>query len=209
MKTTDCSFDSEAECYDSDSETIVTIIEKPESHIKNFNIINSINKTLSKIIEANKNLPNYTDILKKQSKACFTSKSVPDLSLFDYLIRIQKYSLIEKNTLILSLIYIDRLVKIGNIILTEYNIHRIIFAAILIAIKFNEDEFFDNDYYAKIAGIKTSELIIIEYNFICMCEFNMYVDEEIFEKYNKYLSDNIYNNSYSESEHILFLEKKE
>ena len=91
MKITDCSFDSEAECYDSDSETIVTIIEKPESHIKNFNIINSINKTLSKIIEANKNLPNYTDILKKQSKACFTSKSVPDLSLFDYLIRIQKY----------------------------------------------------------------------------------------------------------------------
>ena len=42
-----------------------------------------------------------------------------------------------------------------------------------------------------------------------MCEFNMYVDEEIFEKYNKYLSDNIYNNSDSESEHILFLEKKE
>ena len=90
MKTTDCSFDSEAECYDSDSETIVTIIEKTESHIKNFNIINSINKTLSKIIEANKNLPNYKDILKKQSKTCFTSKSVPDLSLFDYLIRIQK-----------------------------------------------------------------------------------------------------------------------
>ena len=204
MKT-DCSFDSEAESFDSDSEFEIEIIEKPEDQIEN--IIKSICNTLSTIIEENKKLSNYKEILKKQSHICFNSNSLSNITLYEYIIRIQKYSFIEKSTLVLSLIYIDRFCKLGKIMLTYYNIHRIIFAALLLAIKYNEDRFFENEYYSKIAGIQNDELKNIEYNFFCICDFNMYVSDEIFDKYNKYLN-NIDENELDKPIKTLFLDKE-
>ena len=188
MKT-DCSFDSEAESFDSDSEIEIKIIEKPENQAENTNTIKSICNTLSTIIEDNKKLPNYKDILKKQIPILFNSNLYLNISLYDYIIRIQKYSFIEKSTLVLALTYIDRFCKLGKIMLTYYNIHRIIFIAVLIAIKYNEDKFFQNDYYSKIAGIPIDELKKLEYTFFCMCDFNMYISDEIFDKYNKFLNN--------------------
>jgi hypothetical protein len=194
MKT-DCSFDSEAESFDSDLEIEVKIIEKPENQLENINIIKSICNTLSTIIEDNKKLPNYKDILKKQIPILFNSNLYLNISLYDYIIRIQKYSFIEKSTLVLALIYIDRFCKLGKIMLTYYNIHRIIFIAVLIAIKYNEDKFFQNDYYAKVSGIPIDELKKLEYTFFGMCDFNMYISDETFDKYNKFLNNTKENDS--------------
>ena len=72
--------------------------------------------------------------------------------------------------------------------LTYYNIHRIIFGAILIEIKYNEDNFFDNKFYSEIAGIKLNELNLIEYTFMKLCNFKMFVSKDIFNKYNIYLN---------------------
>ena len=105
------------------------------------------------ILEENKNLKNYKDIIQKQSKMIFSASSVPGISIIDYLERIQTYSNLEKSTLISSLIFIDRFCELSKTTLTYYNIHRILFASIIIAIKYNEDSFYDNKYYAEIAGI--------------------------------------------------------
>ena len=183
----DTSFDSEAESVDSEKEIKE---EKEEEKLKdNLDIIKSIYNSLSTVLEENKKLSNYKEILLKQSKICFSANSIPNIALYEYLVRIQKYAVPEKNTLILSLIYIDRLCKLGNIILTYYNIHRILFTAILLAIKYNEDEFFENNYYANIAGIKICELKVIEYNFFCICDFNLFVNDDIFINYSRYLND--------------------
>ena len=205
MKT-DCSFDSEAESFDSDSEIEIKIIEKPENQVENINIniIKSICNTLSTIIEDNKKLPNYKDILKKQSPILFNSNLYLNISLYDYIIRIQKYSFIEKSTLVLALIYIDRFCKLGKIMLTYYNIHRIIFIAVLIAIKYNEDKFFQNDYYAKVSGIPIDKLKKLEYTFFCMCDFNMYISHETFDKYNKFLNNVKENDSDSPIKTLFF-----
>ena len=184
------SFDSEAkDSSDSDlgNETEAKS-QKEETQIKNKDLINAISVTLSTIIEENKKLPNYKEILMRQSKMIFSSKTIPNISIYDYLIRIQTYSLIEKSTLILSLIYIDRLCQLCKLTLTFYNIHRIVFAAILIAIKYNEDNFYDNKYYAEIAGVKLKELKLIEYQFVELIDFKMYVSDEIYNKYNTYLN---------------------
>ena len=183
----DTSFDSEAESVDSEKEIKE---EKEEEKLKdNLDIIKSIYNSLSTVLEENKKLSNYKEILLKQSKICFSANSIPNITLYEYLVRIQKYAVPEKNTLILSLIYIDRLCKLGNIVLTYYNIHRILFTAILLAIKYNEDEFFENNYYADIAGIKICELKVIEYNFFCICDFNLFVNDDIFINYSRYLND--------------------
>ena len=193
------SFDSEAPSEDDSKEEDDTksLTEKDKEKIKsglqqneevqNMNLINAISKTLTTILENNKKLKNYRDILKKQSMMYFSANSIPNITIKDYLIRIQNYSGIEKSTLILSMILIDHMCKKSNIVLTIYNIHRILFSSVLISIKYNEDSYYDNTYYAQIAGIKPNELKLLEYKFLELNDFNVYVKDTEYEQYEKYL----------------------
>ena len=81
------------------------------------------------------------------------------------------------------MIYIDEIDKKKPI--TEFNIHRIMFIAILISIKYNEDNVFKNDYYAKIAGVNLNEINKMEFEFINLLNFNVYIDPYVFENYKK------------------------
>ena len=193
----DDSFDSEALSGDSIEDTRQTDEEKGKNKneeengdVKNhINLIKSISNALTTILKENKKLDNYKDIVKKQSKMVFSANSIPGISLEDYLIRIQTYSGIEKSTLILSLILIDHICKKSGLILTYYNIHRLLFGSVLIAIKFNEDTYYDNKFYSEIAGVKIKELKMIEYTFLELSDFNVFVDKGEFEQYRLYLED--------------------
>ena len=190
------SFDSEAASDDDskEEEDTKSITERKKSSIKeveivpNIDLINAISKTLLTILNNNESLKNYREIVKKQNMMCFSANSVPNISIKDYLIRIQNYSQMEKSTLILSLILIDKMCKKSNIALTIYNIHRILFSSVLISIKYNEDSYFDNTFYAQIAGIKPNELKLLEYKFLEFNDFNVYTNDYDYEQYEKYLS---------------------
>ena len=190
------SFDSEAASDDDskEEEDTKSITERKKSSIKeieivpNIDLINAISKTLLTILNNNESLKNYREIVKKQNMMCFSANSVPNISIKDYLIRIQNYSQMEKSTLILSLILIDKMCKKSNIALTIYNIHRILFSSVLISIKYNEDSYFDNTFYAQIAGIKPNELKLLEYKFLELNDFNVYTNDYDYEQYEKYLS---------------------
>ena len=182
------SFDSEKESYDTDREENELNISTEEIKIKNLDLIKSISTALTMILEENKNLEKYNEVIHKQSKMVFSANSIPKISIYDYLIRIQTYACIDKNTLIISLIYIDRICEIGHITLTYYNIHRVLFTSIIIAIKYNEDSFYDNKYYSEIAGVKLNELNILENTFVQKCNFKFYISDDIFEKYSRYLN---------------------
>ena len=190
------SFDSEAASDDDskEEEDTKSITEKKKSSIKeieivpNIDLINAISRTLLTILNNNESLKNYREIVKKQNMMCFSANSVPNISIKDYLIRIQNYSQMEKSTLILSLILIDKMCKKSNIALTIYNIHRILFSSVLISIKYNEDSYFDNTFYAQIAGIKPNELKLLEYKFLEFNDFNVYTNDYDYEQYEKYLS---------------------
>ena len=122
-------------------------------------LIDNINSTLNSIIEENKNLKNFKEKILQQKKLVFYSPDIPPITIKDYLYRIQSLTEVEDNTLILSLIYIDKICDISSIILSEYNIYKILFTSIVIAIKYNEDLFYDNKYYARIAGVTLKELL--------------------------------------------------
>ena len=192
--TDENSFDSEQGSNENSETAIETKTEThPEKEEINLDLelIEAISQTLTTILEDNKKLNNYKEIVKNQSKMVFSATTIPSITIKEYLIRIQTYSHIEKSTMILSLIYIDRLCEIADITLTFYNIHRILFAAVLMAIKYNEDNFYDNNFYAEIAGVKSKELKMIEYTFLDMVDFKMFIDDETFEKYKLYLENNI------------------
>ena len=193
----DDSFDSEALSGESIEDTRQTDEEKGKNKNEeendplknNLNLIKSISSALITILEENKKLDNYKEIIKQQSKMVFSANSIPNISIKDYLIRIQTYSGIEKSTLILSLILIDHICKKSDLILTYYNIHRVLFGSILISIKFNEDTYYDNKFYAEIAGVKLKELKLIEESFFQLNDFNVYVDFQEYEQYTKYLEN--------------------
>ena len=88
------------------------------------------------------------------------SNNVIDIN--KYFKRIMKYSKLEPSTLIISLIYIDKLCENTNFVLNSHNIHRIILASLMLAIKYNEDDYYSNEYYAKVGGIALKELNRLE-----------------------------------------------
>lgn len=197
----DDSFDSEALSGESIEDEGLTKTQTDDEKGKNKNdeeenklnsnlpLIKSISIVLITILNENKKLDNYKEIIKAQSKSVFSSDKIPNISLEDYLIRIQTYSCIEKSTLILSLILIDHICKKSDLILTYYNIHRILFGSVLISIKYNEDFYYDNKFYSEIAGVKLKELKSIEYTFLQLSDFNVFVNEIEYEKYRQYLED--------------------
>lgn len=59
--------------------------------------------------------------------------------------------------------------------------------SLAISIKYNEDQYYESDYYANIGGITKQELIQLEYKFILLSDFILFVDEKDYEKYKQYL----------------------
>ena len=155
----------------------------------NESLLNKITKILSIVLEENKTSDNYKEKLSLQKNMSFTSYNKPSLSIIQYLYRIQNYTEVEDNTIIIALMYIDRLCEISSLLLTPYNIHRIIFVSILLAIKYNEDICFGFDFYAKIGGISICELKKLERDFVCLIRFKFYIDKSEFDNYKSYIND--------------------
>ena len=59
------------------------------------------------------------------------------------------------------------------------------------SIKFNEDRYYDNKYYSKIAGVKVKELKQIEYKFLDLIDFKLFISEDEFLKYKIFLENYI------------------
>lgn len=179
-----------------ETETDATL---PPKFSTDIHLISKISETLDSIIIENRKSPNYKEIIESSKNSVFSKRHhIPHISIYDYLKRIQCYTFLENNTLILSLIYIDRLYEIGGLNITEYNIHRVLFTSILTAIKYNEDKIYSDDYYAKVAGIKPKELFTLESKFLETIQYRLFVNEEIFNNYKNYLEK--FHQSYEEEE---------
>ena len=53
----------------------------------------------------------------------------------------------------------------NHFILTYYNIHKLILAAFILAIKYNEDNYYSMVYYSKIGGVPVAELNKLEFEY--------------------------------------------
>ena len=93
----------------------------------------------------------------------------------------------EISTLILILIYIDKICRNNNFRLNYFNIHKLIITSMLVSIKYNEDEYFSNNFYAKVGGISVKDLDFLEYVFLTLIDFQLFVDEDLYNKYSNYI----------------------
>jgi hypothetical protein len=89
------------------------------------------------------------------------------------------------------LIYIDRLCEINNFIINSFNVYKIIFSSLVIAIKYNEEEYFGNKYLAKVGGLSLNEMNLLELIYLNLIDFNLYVSDEVFQTYYKNINSTI------------------
>ena len=165
----------------------INIKKKGKSPKENNIFLKKMSDLLTDICDESKK---ETNLFYKQLK-CFYS-NIPYISIKDYLEHIYKYSKINSSTIALILIYIDRICNVTKCKLSYYIIHKLILGAMILAIKYNEDVFCSLNFYAKLGGITLNELRNLEVNFISLINFNLFVSDELFSKYNDYLlsSDN-------------------
>lgn len=142
-------------------------------------------KILLTILSENKKSKDYYKKINSNQDGHFTYKVKPGISLLDYLRRILKYVRIEYSTLIIAMIYIDRICK-EKVFLNEFNIHRVMLIAIYMAYIYNEDNVYDNKYLALVSGLSKAEMMTLQEDFLDLIEFNLFVSDEIFEQYKKY-----------------------
>ena len=117
----------------------------------------------------------------------FTTKMSPTISIKNYLLRLTKFTKMEESTMILILIYIDRICNYNNIQLNYRNIFKLILASTLVAIKFNEDVHYSLEVYAKIGGVQPSEMENLEFHFLILIKFALNVDKKLYDKYSQTL----------------------
>jgi hypothetical protein len=179
---------------DRDIDEIKDNIDKDTKNIKASNhVIDIVADILEEIVKDNeKNNENESNISDSNESAIisvFTSNKTPQISIKKYLTRIMKYSKPETSTVIICLIYIDKICENSTLQLSIYNIHRIILSCMILALKYNEDDYYSNKYYAKVGGISLKELNELEYNIMVLLQFNFFIDDITYEKYQAQLND--------------------
>ena len=151
-------------------------------------IIKSIAQNLKGIIKENIQNNQMKFVIKSD---IFYLNHFPPISIEDYINRIYKGTKMNISTLILSIIYIDRFCETNGYILSLNNVHRILLAACLLSLKFNEDVNIDAQYYANIAGVPINDLNNLECYLYVKLKFSLFVEHDFYQKYFEYFSKSI------------------
>ncbi len=135
-------------------------------------------KTLADSLRTTKHIDHEGNA--KSEKAFLTAK-IPKISLSEFFERIIKYAKLDYATTICLFIYIERISE--KIELTWFNIHKIIIASMLAAVKMNQDEIFPNSYYARVGGITLDEINYIELSFYNLIRYDLHIDVICYQEY--------------------------
>eukprot|EP00826_Nyctotherus_ovalis_P031283 TRINITY_DN2497_c0_g1_i11.p1 TRINITY_DN2497_c0_g1~~TRINITY_DN2497_c0_g1_i11.p1 ORF type:complete len:210 (-),score=32.08 TRINITY_DN2497_c0_g1_i11:219-848(-) len=116
-------------------------------------------------------------------KTCFDAVKVPSISLRSYLARLHKYANCSDSCFVVAFAYIDRALQNGELAVSGKSIHRIVLLALLLAIKYSDDEYADNQYYSKVGGISLPELNLLESEMLRLLNFDLYVSPQLYSQY--------------------------
>lgn len=136
-------------------------------------------EVLTKLVQRNDVLP-----FDPSHATLFHSRRAPSFSIEQYLDRILRHAACSQECVILSLIYIDRLIEFNrSFMLTSRNIHRLLITSLVVAAKFIDDLYYTNKFYAALGGISVAEMNNLELEFLFMLNFSLHVSQEKYQRY--------------------------
>ncbi|KYF45615.1 cyclin2 related protein [Toxoplasma gondii ARI] len=110
----------------------------------------------------------------------------PQISIHDYLDRIAKYFGCSNECFVLSLVYIDRIIKLHrNFNVSILNIHRLLITSVMLAAKFFDDVYYSNKHYARVGGVRTREMNLLETQFLTLINYHLYVSPQEYDQYRR------------------------
>lgn len=99
-----------------------------------------------------------------------------------YVKRIMRYGGCSPSTLVLGLLYVERLKrKLLHVWITKQNIQRLFLVAVMEAVKHWEDFYYSNEHWAKIGGLTLKELNALEVEFLNLMNWELYVPADEYE----------------------------
>jgi hypothetical protein len=120
----------------------------------------------------------------------FTTITNPEIDFLQYIQRLYKYTSCSKSCFIVSLIYIEKILKKYEIANIQHSIiFKLYFVSLLVAIKWNDDDYLSNVYYSKVGGIEKEELLRLQLIFFELLDYNAFVNKEDYKK----MSNDVFN----------------
>jgi len=102
----------------------------------------------------------------------------------EYLLRIVRYSSLEKPTLLTSVFYIDLLSQhYPAFTLSSLTVHRFLITAVTVASKGLCDAFCTNTHYARVGGLGVAELNMLELEFLKKVDWKIVPEPLVLEAY--------------------------
>ncbi|PSS33223.1 Cyclin-U4-1 like [Actinidia chinensis var. chinensis] len=148
-------------------------------------VIRLISSLLQRVAESN-DLNRRFDMSRKIS--VFHGLCRPTISVQSYLERIFRYANCSPSCLVVAYVYLDRFAQRQPLLpINSLNVHRLIITSVLVSIKFMDDLSYNNAYYAKVGGISTEEMNLLELDFLFGLGFHLNVTPDTFHTYCCYL----------------------
>lgn len=119
----------------------------------------------------------------------FRAVTKPQISIKDYMLRVQRYAECSETCFILALVYLNRLRSrpIHPVIIDSLSIHRLIITSVMLAAKFFDDRFFRNSLYAFVGGVTTGEMNQLESEMFTLLSHNACVTVDEYYQYDSAL----------------------
>uniref|UniRef100_A0A6U4VYC2 Cyclin n=1 Tax=Hemiselmis andersenii TaxID=464988 RepID=A0A6U4VYC2_HEMAN len=125
------------------------------------------------------------------------SRFLMNITIKDYMKRIEKYSNASPCCYVVGLIFLERLKrskkqcegKENGPLLTSATYQRLVVTAIMVAAKFLDDYYHSNKHWALIAGLPTKELNELEVNFLDQLGYRLHIQREEYDWFAQELYD--------------------
>ncbi|RNF09921.1 cyclin-dependent protein kinase [Trypanosoma rangeli] len=122
--------------------------------------------------------------LSKNAKHFPETSDVPGITFSEYVHRIVEYTYVSPSVLLIACLYIDRLLTHkASLVLTKHNIFKLFAVATRVASKVMDTRTLSNKNFARICGIRNSEMNFLEAHFMRVIELDLYVPPEEFYSY--------------------------
>lgn len=114
----------------------------------------------------------------------FWSKKAPAISIWNYLLRIHKFSPMSTSVYLSASLYIYRLcIELRTILMTPLSVHRIILASLRVACKNIEDVTYKQARFAATGGVRPADLYRLEIAFLFLIDFDVCIKRNVLQEH--------------------------
>ncbi|KAJ6118945.1 Nuc-1 negative regulatory protein preg [Penicillium samsonianum] len=151
--------------------------------IETADLVVLITSMVMELISVNDKIPILPNQLTR-----FHSRSSPQITVHDYLRRLTAHAHLSPPILLSMVFYIDLLcAAYPAFIISSLTIHRFLIVSATVASKGISDSFWTNKTYARIGGISSAELAVLELEFLFRVKWRIIPKPEVLGDYYRFL----------------------